>query len=65
MRRRIMETHKHGVTKVVSAGDEPQVNSTDPLYGELRIADILRGSLRPPIDADLATDDTDSKISEG
>jgi hypothetical protein len=65
MRRRIMETHKHGVTKVVNAGDEPQVNPTDPLYGELRIADILRGSLRPPVDADLATDDTEPKMSEG
>jgi hypothetical protein len=64
MRRRIMETHKHGVTKAVNAGDEPQVNPTDPLYGELRIADILRGSLRPPVDADLATDDTEPKISE-
>jgi len=64
MRGRIMETHKRGVTKVENAGDEPQVNPTDPLYGELRIADILRGSLRTPVDANLATDDSEPKISE-
>jgi hypothetical protein len=53
-RRRIMEIHKPGrVTKIVNATDGQeqahiQVNPTDPLYGELRIANILRDSLGKP-----------------
>lgn len=53
-RRRIVEVHKPGrVTKIVNTtnGQEQaqiQINPIDPLYGELRIANILRDSVGKP-----------------
>ena len=53
-RRRIMEIHKPGrVTKVVKANDgeeqaQIQINPDDPLYGELRIANVLHDSIGKP-----------------
>jgi hypothetical protein len=50
MRQRTAETHKLGrVTKVLKAEDGQQkahiqINKNDPLYGELRIANILQDS---------------------
>lgn len=65
LRRRITETHKHGSTKGMNAGEEPQVvNPTDLLYGELRIADILRGSIRTPGNADHTADVAEPKRSQ-
>jgi hypothetical protein len=50
MRRRTIEIHKPGrVTKIVNAGPEEQaqiqINPTDPVYGEIRIANILHDSI--------------------
>jgi hypothetical protein len=52
MLRRIMETHKPGrVTKVVNAAgeDQIQVSPSDPLVGELLVANILGDAIGKPI----------------
>lgn len=68
-RRRIMETHKPGrVMKVKSdTGQEQaqiQINPSDLLYGELRIANILQDSIGKPVHL-REGDDVDLVIRTG